>query len=83
MWKALRQATRLQEMDAREIEQNRARQDALKQQTNAGPALRECGKQTLHAGSRLASSMLVDTCQMSKRYKGVLTSHTFEGFPVR
>jgi len=36
-------------MGAREIKQHRARQDALKQKTKAGPALRECGKQTLQS----------------------------------
>jgi hypothetical protein len=49
MWKVRRQAAALQDMGAGEIKQNRARQDALKQKTKAGPALRECGKQTLQS----------------------------------
>ncbi len=35
------------EMRRPKIEQNRARQHALKQKTSAGPAFGECGKQTL------------------------------------
>jgi hypothetical protein len=49
MRKALRQTTPFEEIGAREIKQNRARYDALKEKTEAGPAFRECGKQTLQS----------------------------------
>jgi hypothetical protein len=44
MWEAWRHPRAFQEMHAPEKKQNRARHYALKQKTNAGPALRECGE---------------------------------------
>jgi hypothetical protein len=48
------------EMRGSEIEQNRACQHALKQETSARPALGECGKQTLQTRPPIAGLMLVD-----------------------
>ena len=41
-WKARRPARRLHEVHGSGVEQNRARQNPLKQKTEAGPALGEC-----------------------------------------
>ena len=47
------------EMRGSAIEQNRARQHALKQETGARPAFGECGKQTLQTRPPIAGLMLV------------------------
>jgi hypothetical protein len=46
-----RQSSSLKEMRGPAIEQNRARQHALKQETSARPAFGECGKETLQTCS--------------------------------
>ena len=46
-----RQSSSFKEMRGSEIEQNRARQHALKQETSARPAFGECGKETLQTCS--------------------------------
>jgi hypothetical protein len=47
-------------MRGAEIQQNRARQHALKQKTSARPAFGECGKESLQICSPITSLMLVD-----------------------
>ena len=56
---ARRQSSVFKEMRGSEIEQDRARQDALKQKTSARPAFGECGKQTLQTRPPIAGLMLV------------------------
>ena len=48
------------------IENNRASQDALKQETSARPTFGECGKETLQAYSPITSLMLVEFSECSK-----------------
>lgn len=47
LWEVWGECGSLKAMGGAEIEQNRARQETLKQKTGAGPAFCECGKQTL------------------------------------
>ena len=47
IWEARRESIALNHMRGSVIDQNRAREHALKQKTSSGPALRKCGKQTL------------------------------------
>jgi hypothetical protein len=54
------QSSSFKEMRGSAIEQNRARQHALKQETSARPAFGECGKETLQTRSPIAGLMLVD-----------------------
>ena len=56
---ARRQSSVFKEMRGPAIEQNRARQHALKQKTSARPAFGECGKQTLQTRPPIAGLMLV------------------------
>ena len=56
---ARRQFSVFKEMRGPVIDQNRARQHALKQKTSAGPAFGECGKQTLQTRPPIAGLMLV------------------------
>ena len=55
-----RQSSSFKEMRGSAIEQNRARQHALKQKTSARPAFGERGKETLQTRSPIAGLMLVD-----------------------
>ena len=57
--KVRRQSVVFKDMRGPAIEQNRARQYALKQKTGAGPAFGECGKQTLQLRPPIAGFMLV------------------------
>ena len=50
---------RSKEMRGAAIDQDRARQRALKQKTSARPAFGECGKQTLQTRPPIAGLMLV------------------------
>jgi hypothetical protein len=56
---ARRQSSVFEEMRGPAIEQDRARQHALKQKTSARPAFGECGKQTLQTRPPIAGLMLV------------------------
>ena len=53
------QSSSFKEMRGSAIEQDRARQHALKQKTSARPAFGECGKQTLQTRPPIAGLMLV------------------------
>jgi hypothetical protein len=53
------QSSSFKEMRGSAIEQDRARQPALKQETSARPAFGECGKQTLQTRPPIAGLMLV------------------------
>ncbi len=59
-WEIRRQSSVFKEMRGPVIDQDRARQHALKQETSARPALGECGKQTLQTRPPIAGLMLVD-----------------------
>ena len=56
---AQRQSVAFKDMRGPAIDQNRARQHALKQKTSARPAFGECGKQTLQTRPPIANLMLV------------------------
>ncbi len=66
MREAGHQSSSFKEMRGSEIEQKRARQHALKQETRTGPALGECGKETLQTCPPVAGLMLVDLGKTSK-----------------
>ncbi len=57
---ARRQSSSFKEMRGSAIEQDHARQHALKQETSARPAFGECGKETLQTRPPNAGLMLAD-----------------------